>query len=122
MASNRAVGRSSKSPGSGRRKASVLIGILLLFIAIAAIVIGRDGENKQKLEALGDSVKPAGEPVEDSLLVGSEKRDFLGDARVVEAFRDVGFAITVQTMVSLEMTERVRDVALPLHSFSFRVM
>ena len=64
MASNRAVGRSFKSPGSGRRKASVLIGIFLLFIAIAGIVIGRDGENKQKLDALVDSVKPAGEPVE----------------------------------------------------------
>lgn len=119
MASNRAVGRSSKSPGSGRRKASVLIGIFLLFIAIAAIVIGRDGENKQKLEALADSVKPAGEPVEVSLLVGSEKRDFLGDARVVEAFRDAGFAITVHTMGSLEMAERVRDGSLPLHDFYF---
>ena len=119
MASNRAVGRSFKSPGSGRRKASVLIGIFLLFIAIAAIVIGRDGENKQKLEALADSVKPAGEPVEVSLLVGSEKRDFLGDARVVEAFRDAGFAITVHTMGFLEMAERVRDGSLPLHDFYF---
>lgn len=119
MASNRAVGRSSKSPGSGRRKASVLIGIFLLFIAIAGIVIGRDSENKQKLDALVDSVKPAGEPVEVSLLVGSEKRDFLGDARVIEAFRDAGFAISVHTMGSLEMAERVRDGSLPLHDFYF---
>ena len=52
-------------------------------------------------------------------MIDARSTRFLGDARVVEAFRDAGFAITVHTMGSLEMAERVRDGSLPLHDFYF---
>src|SRR5699024_11491720 len=39
--------------------------------------------------------------------------------RVIEAFLYSDIAISVHTMVSLEMAERVRDGSLPLHDFYF---
>lgn len=107
------------SSSSGGRKIGILFGIVLLFIAVAAIVLGRDHANKARFEGLVNSVMPQGEAVDVSLLVGSEKRDFLNDPRVVEAFREEGFNISVSTMGSLEMAEHASNGTLPEHDFYF---
>lgn len=97
----------------------MLFGVALLFIAVAAIFIGRDDGNKVRFESLVDSVLPDGDQVDVSPLVGSEKKDFLTDPRVVEAFRDEGFNISVSTMGSLEMAQRASDGSLPDYDFYF---
>ncbi|MEY8578108.1 hypothetical protein AALI21_07345 [Corynebacteriaceae bacterium 6-324] len=105
MAGNPSVGRGTSGHGAGGRKLGLLFGVVLLFIAVAEIIIGRDDGNKARFDSLVDSVLPEGDPVDVSLLVGSEKKDFLKDPRVVEGFRDEGFNISVSTMGSLVTAE-----------------
>ena len=96
-----------------------MLGVALLIIAVAAIFIGRDDGNKERFESLIDSVLPDGDPVDGSLLVGSAKKDFLTDPRVVEALRDEGFNISVSTMGSLDMAQCASDGSLSDHDFYF---
>lgn len=119
MAGNRSVGRGTNGHRGGGRKFGLLLGVVLLFIAAAAIFVGRDDGNKARFESLVDSVLPDGAPAEVTLLVGSEKKDFLTDPRIVDAFRDEGFNISVSTMGSLEMAQRASEGSLPVHDFYF---
>ena len=119
MESNRSVGRETSGQGTGRRKFGLLLGVVLLIFAVAAIFIGRDDGNKARFDSLVDSVLPASDPVDVGLLVGSEKKGFLADPRVVEAFREEGFNISVSTMGSLEIAQRASQGSLPDHDFYF---
>lgn len=98
------------SSGKGARGCSVIIGVILAVVAIAAVLIGRgvipgfgdgDGGNGGGFGGSGKGTK------ELHGVIGSEKREYFEDPAVVERLAELGYKVKVSTAGSRRIATEV---------------
>lgn len=112
---NGTSGNSEKTRGRG---VSVFLGIILLFIAVMAVLVGRGTFSVLGFGAAGDSEESSPEdPITVKAVIGSEKRDFFEDPKVREVLADHGYDVQVTTAgsrrIATELDLSDFDLAFP---------